>query len=60
MKRVLTAAGLRWEEEQRVNKARGRVARRAWFFRFAFAIAMIFLAVGVGTVLARMGVGSRL
>ncbi len=60
MKRSLTAADLRWEEEQRVAKARGRVARRAWLLRFAFAVMMIFIAVAVGTVLARMGVGSRL
>lgn len=60
MKRVLTAADLRFEEELRATKARGRVARRAWFWRFAFAVVTIVSSVAIGTVLARMGVGSRL
>ena len=60
MKRSLTTADLRWEDEQRATKARRRVARRAWFLRFAFAVVTIVLSVAIGTVLARMGVGSRL
>lgn len=51
------ASELLWEEQQRADRARTKVERRAWLKRFALVFGLIVLALAVATGFAAFGAG---